>query len=188
MTGRLDAWPPERGDLAYDERSGRTGVVVALPEDTGAGVYHLCPEGGGNEWPALLTHLHPGDRQESTLLTDRLAVWAGTRGATERVAVAALVEEGDVLARGDVRDLLVADTGTAASCDWPRFEARYRNSLVLDASERAFLDFVVAVSFPRLVPLWQVEHLGERRLVVVLRALVALAGASSTVTVGGGSC
>ncbi|MER5493005.1 hypothetical protein [Streptomyces sp. NPDC002490] len=112
-------------------------------------------------------------------LTGRLAAWAGTRGTTEQVAVAALIEEGDVLAREDVRDLLVADTGTAASCDWPRFEARYRNSLVLDASERAFLDFVVAVSFPRLVPLWQVEHLGERRLVVVLRALAALAGAGA---------
>ncbi|MER5493850.1 hypothetical protein [Streptomyces sp. NPDC002490] len=122
------------------------------------------------------------------LLTDRLSAWAGTRGTTEQVAVAVLIEEGDVLAREDVRDLLVVDTETAASCDWPRFEARYRNSLVLDASERAFLDFVVAVSFPRLVPLWQVEHLGERRLVVVLRALVALAGASSTVTVGSSSC
>ncbi|WP_445401582.1 hypothetical protein ACSMX9_09490 [Streptomyces sp. LE64] len=124
------------------------------------------------------------------LLTDRLAAWASTRGATERVAIAALIEEGDVLAREDVRDLLVVDTGRAAHCDWPRFEARYRNSLVLDAGERAFLDFVVAVGFPRLVPLWQVEHLGERRLVVVLRALAALAGAGDTVTVsvGAGSC
>ncbi|WP_445401261.1 hypothetical protein ACSMX9_08420 [Streptomyces sp. LE64] len=123
------------------------------------------------------------------LLTDRLTVWAGTRGPTERVAVAALIEEGDVLARGDVRDLLVVDTRASASCDWPRFEARYRNSLVLDASERAFLDFVVAVSFPRLVPLWQVEHLGERRLVVVLRALAALAGADGvTVSVGASAC
>ncbi|MEV3874522.1 hypothetical protein [Streptomyces sp. NPDC049906] len=135
------------------------------------------------------TDVQHANTPTSPLLTDRLTAWAGTRGTTERIAVAALIEEGDVLARGDVRDLLVAETGTAASCDWPRFEASYRNSLVLDASERAFLDFVVAVSFPRLVPLWQVEHLGERRLVVVLRALAALAGAGAvTVSVGAGSC
>ncbi|OKH91123.1 hypothetical protein [Streptomyces uncialis] len=63
----------------------------------------------------------------------------------ERAAVAALIEEGDVLARGDVRDLLVVENE----------------------------------AFPRLVPLWKVEVLGDRRLGIVLRALARLAGADS---------
>jgi hypothetical protein len=40
-----------------DTATGRTGVVVAVPEDTGAQVYHLCPAGGGDEWPARLDNL-----------------------------------------------------------------------------------------------------------------------------------
>jgi hypothetical protein len=122
-------------------------------------------------------------KSKALLLTDRLTEWARTRDAGERAAVAALIHEGDVLARGDVRDLLVVDTGRVASLDWPRFEGQYRTALVLDTSERAFLDLVVAVGFPRLVPLWQVENLGERRLAIVLRALAALAGCD-TIAVG----
>ncbi|MFD7551767.1 hypothetical protein ACFV0R_17755 [Streptomyces sp. NPDC059578] len=117
------------------------------------------------------------------LLSDRLTAWARTRDTGERAAVAALLQESDVLAREDVRDLLVIDTGKRAYCDWPRFEGQYRTVLVLDTSERAFLDLVVAVGFPRLVPLWQVENLGERRLAIVLRALAALAGVD-TIAVG----
>ncbi|MFF2021510.1 hypothetical protein ACFVW2_06830 [Streptomyces sp. NPDC058171] len=117
------------------------------------------------------------------LLSCRLTEWASGRDLGERAAVAALLQEGDVLARGDVRDLLVVDTGKRAYCDWPRFEGQYRTVLALDASERAFLDLVVAVGFPRLVPLRQVENLGERRLAIILRALAALAGCD-TIAVG----
>ncbi|MFD8934067.1 hypothetical protein ACFV0R_02200 [Streptomyces sp. NPDC059578] len=109
--------------------------------------------------------------------------WARTRDTGEQAAVAALIEEGDVLAREDVRHLLVVEDGDVAVCDWPRFEAQYRTGLVLDVGERAFLDLVVAIGFPRLVPLWQVENLGDRRLAVILRALARLAG-SETVAVG----
>lgn len=42
----------QRGDLAHDTATGRTGVVVALPEDVGASVCHLRPEGGGHDWAA----------------------------------------------------------------------------------------------------------------------------------------
>ncbi|MFF2021198.1 hypothetical protein ACFVW2_05240 [Streptomyces sp. NPDC058171] len=117
------------------------------------------------------------DPEAAPLLTDRLTAWARNRDTGERAAVAALIHEGDVLAREDVRELLVVDTGKRAHCDWPRFEAQYKTALVLDTGERAFLELVVAIGFPRLVPLWQVENLDERRLAVVLRALAALAGA-----------
>ncbi|MFF2024784.1 hypothetical protein ACFVW2_23635 [Streptomyces sp. NPDC058171] len=125
----------------------------------------------------------PEAEEYPQLLTDRLALWGHGLDAGGQGAVAALIQESDILARGDVRDLLVVDTGTRAHCDWPRFEAVYRTTLVLDASERAFLELVVAIAFPRLVPLWQIAALGERRLTIVLRALATLAG-SDTVAVG----
>jgi hypothetical protein len=52
-------WTPRRGDLALDERTKRIGVVVAVPEDTGTSLYHLRPEGGGEEWTAPLDALTP---------------------------------------------------------------------------------------------------------------------------------
>ncbi|MFD4833968.1 hypothetical protein ACFWPV_29615 [Streptomyces uncialis] len=122
---------------------------------------------------------------EAPLLSDQLIEWVRGRDIGEQAAVAALLEEGDVLARGDVRDLLVVENEAEAVvfCDWPRFEAQYRCSLVLDEGEDAFLTLILATAFPRLVPLWKVEVLGDRRLVIVLRALARLAG-SHSVAVG----
>ncbi|MFJ4768285.1 hypothetical protein ACIP88_04060 [Streptomyces uncialis] len=116
-------------------------------------------------------------------MSDRLIEWVRDRDIGERAAVAALIEEGDVLARGDVRDLLVVENEAVVFCDWPRFEAQYRCGLVLDEGEDAFLTLVLATAFPRLVPLWKVEVLGDRRLGIVLRALARLAG-SDSVAVG----
>ncbi|MEU0689995.1 hypothetical protein [Streptomyces uncialis] len=127
--------------------------------------------------------LHDAQLVAPPLLSDRLTAWARTRDIGERAAVDALVEEGDVLAREDVRRLLVVENDAFVFCDWPRFEARYRCSLVLDEGEDAFLTLVLATAFPRLVPLWKVEVLGERRLGVVLRALVRLGG-STAIAVG----
>ncbi|MFD4830435.1 hypothetical protein ACFWPV_11350 [Streptomyces uncialis] len=184
MTERCDAWTPQRGDLAHDGRSGRTGVVVSLPEDTGTDTYHLCDFGGGDEWSVLRAHLvQPDEAHGTLLLSDRLTNWAQDRDIGERAAVAALIEEGDILARGDVRDLLIVESGTVVFCDWPRFEAQYRCALVLDEGEDAFLTLVLATAFPRLVPLWKVEVLGDRRLGIVLRALACLGG-STAIAVG----
>ncbi|WP_329155901.1 hypothetical protein OIU91_41550 (plasmid) [Streptomyces sp. NBC_01456] len=67
-------WTPLRGDLAHDSSASRTGVVVALPEDIGANVYHLCPEGGGDPWPALRDNLTPSsDGAEDGLFLDEAA-------------------------------------------------------------------------------------------------------------------
>ncbi|MFE9659888.1 hypothetical protein [Streptomyces sp. NPDC005955] len=117
------------------------------------------------------------------LLTDRLVEWAAEVDHSMRAAVTALVQEDAVLARADVHALLLVDTGMRVYCEWTRFEDQYRKALVLDTSERAFLDFVVAIAFPRQVPLWPLEHLGERRLAVILRAL-ASCGGSETIAVG----
>ncbi|MEU0691577.1 hypothetical protein [Streptomyces uncialis] len=118
-----------------------------------------------------------------TLLSDRLTAWARTRDAGHQAAVAALIEEDTLLAREDVRALLVGETEAGAFCDWPRFEERYRCALVLDDGEDAFLTLVIATAFPRLVALWRLEALGDRRLGIILRAITRLAG-SDTIAVG----
>ncbi|MER6916516.1 hypothetical protein ABT354_33095 [Streptomyces sp. NPDC000594] len=53
------AWEPRRGDLVHDTGTNRTGVVVALPEDTGTTTYQLSPEGGGIGWTAPASRLTP---------------------------------------------------------------------------------------------------------------------------------
>ncbi|MGW6202202.1 hypothetical protein ACWF9B_00895 [Streptomyces sp. NPDC055089] len=68
------SWAPLRGDLSPDGAVRRTSVVVALPKDTGTNVYHLCPEGGGDPWPALRDHLAPRtDDAEDGLFLDEAA-------------------------------------------------------------------------------------------------------------------
>ena len=52
-------WLPKRGDLAYDTATRRTGVVIAIPKDTGADLHHLRPEGGGDDWTAHTRNLAP---------------------------------------------------------------------------------------------------------------------------------
>ncbi|MFJ7418016.1 hypothetical protein ACIQXD_05305 [Streptomyces uncialis] len=117
------------------------------------------------------------------LLSDRLTEWARLQGLGVQVAVAALIEEDAVLARDDVRALLIVETGAGVFCDWARFESRYRSELRLSPSVDAFLTYVLATAFPRVVPLWKVEALGDRRLGIVLRAIARLAG-SDAIAVG----
>ncbi|WP_405643473.1 hypothetical protein [Streptomyces uncialis] len=123
----------------------------------------------------------PGDRTTSEL-ADRLTEWARTRDRRERSAVAALVEDGSLLERDDLRASLLTASCDEPFVDWSRFESRY-HLLDLDDSERAFLTLVVAIAFPRSVALYHVEFLGDHRLAIVLRALTSSAG-SDTIAVG----
>ncbi|MFJ6572250.1 hypothetical protein ACIQNU_33075 [Streptomyces sp. NPDC091292] len=118
------------------------------------------------------------------LLTGQLAVWVRDQPHCERIAVAALIEEDELLAREDVRRLLVTehDDGTV-SCDWLAFEARYSRAPGLTPADKAFLGYVVAVRFPRNMTFWNLESLGDRRLAIVLRAMAKLAG-SDRIAVG----
>ncbi|MFF2846871.1 hypothetical protein ACFVT5_11115 [Streptomyces sp. NPDC058001] len=117
------------------------------------------------------------------LLSDRLTAWVHGRPSCERAAVAALIEEDELLARDCVHRLLVAEHDGAVSCDWPEFENRYTLAPGLTSADKAFLALILAIRFPRAVPLWPVELLDDRRLGIVLRAIVALAG-SDTIAVG----
>ncbi|MFE1959033.1 hypothetical protein [Streptomyces sp. NPDC059479] len=71
---------PQLGDLAADTaRSGRVGVVVALPGEGSATTYHLRPPGGGPAWsaPADGTTLQPvpAKATHATLLPGHDAVY-----------------------------------------------------------------------------------------------------------------
>jgi hypothetical protein len=59
-----------RGDLVYDPERDCFGVVVALPEDTGASLYYLRPEGGGVEWTASRLVPHPDDAPDGFTLAE----------------------------------------------------------------------------------------------------------------------
>lgn len=52
-------WTPRRGDAVWDTAKRRAGVVIAIPEDTGTHVYHVCPPNGGEAWVARLDDLQP---------------------------------------------------------------------------------------------------------------------------------
>ncbi|MFF2849580.1 hypothetical protein ACFVT5_25075 [Streptomyces sp. NPDC058001] len=118
------------------------------------------------------------------LLTDQLTAWVRDQPPCEQVAVAALIEEDELLARHWVRRLLVAEHDDGAlSCDWLQFEARYTRAPGLTPEDKAFLRLIIAIRFPRDVSLWNLELLDDRRLCIVLRAMAKLAG-SETVAVG----
>ncbi|MFF2845484.1 hypothetical protein ACFVT5_04020 [Streptomyces sp. NPDC058001] len=130
------------------------------------------------------TPTEPSPDDAPPLLTDQLTAWVRHQPQCEQVAVAALIEEDELLAREWVRRLLVAEHDDGGiSCDWLAFEARYTRAPGLTPADKAFLRLIVAVRFPRNVSRWNLEQLDERRLCIVLRAMAKLAG-SDTVAVG----
>ncbi|WP_405925390.1 hypothetical protein [Streptomyces sp. NBC_00035] len=95
----------------------------------------------------------------------------------ERVAVAALAEEGTILAKPSVRTVLVWEPGDGtARCTWERLTG-HLYGLDLDDGERAFLDLLLSVAgVAHQTSLVRVMELGERRLAIILRAMVELSG------------
>ncbi|WP_405909528.1 hypothetical protein OG742_36995 [Streptomyces sp. NBC_00828] len=102
----------------------------------------------------------------------------------ERVAVAALAEEGTILAKDSVRKVLVWEPGDGtARCAWERLTG-HLYGLDLDDGERAFLDLLLSVAgVAHQTSLVRVMELGERRLAIILRAMVELSDCD-TIAVG----
>jgi hypothetical protein len=123
---------------------------------------------------------------DTTPATEAYAAELLTQWATsprDRAAVAALLEEEQLLARDDVRRVLLDKTDDGGmGCDWAQLA---KNLYVLDLTdaERAFLGLVLSIGSPSQVALSRVRDLDERRLAVLLRALVALSGIG-TIAVG----
>ncbi|MEI5102362.1 hypothetical protein RB200_32505 [Streptomyces sp. PmtG] len=111
---------------------------------------------------------------------DRLRAWAVED--LDRIAVAMLIEERDLLSQPGVRRILVVRTDDGVCADWTRLSLRFRE-LKLDESAHAFMEVVLTIALGRQVLLDCVLPLGERRLAVVLRGLAAWAG-GDTIAVG----
>lgn len=116
-------------------------------------------------------------------LAELLTEWARGRTARDRVAVAALVADGELLDRDEIRGALVVKRDGRMACDWERLARRHTLAGSLSESDRAFLVLVLAVARRDAVTLERLALLGHRRLVVVLRALARLGG-SDTIAVG----
>lgn len=93
----------------------------------------------------------------------------------ERTAVQALVEEGELLAQNNVRMALVTKEDGFMTCRWESM-ARRLYTLGLDEGERVFLGLVLSIVGVQRTYLAAVRDLDERRLKIVLRAMVRLAG------------
>ncbi|MER5494846.1 hypothetical protein [Streptomyces sp. NPDC002490] len=108
------------------------------------------------------------------------------RGAVtvrDRAVVTALVEEGVLLGRADVRRALVVEDGAdGPRCDWEGL-ARQLYALELSSSERVFLALLLSMVGVHQTSLSRVHELDEDRLMVVLRALIQLSG-NSRIAVG----
>jgi len=100
----------------------------------------------------------------------------------EQAAVRALVEEEQILARDNFRRAMTWQTDEGIEFSWQNLACNLYG-LNLDESERAFIDLVLSIVWPHQTSLVRVMDLGERRLAIVLRAMIRLAG-NDTLAVG----
>ncbi|UIX32995.1 hypothetical protein [Streptomyces sp. GQFP] len=100
----------------------------------------------------------------------------------EQAAVRALVDEEQILARPTFRTALARQTDDGIEFSWQNL-ACYLYGLGLDESERAFADLVLSLAWPHQTSLTRVMDLDERRLAILLRAMINLSGVD-TLAVG----
>ncbi|GGT82155.1 hypothetical protein ACH4HG_09800 [Streptomyces coeruleorubidus] len=100
----------------------------------------------------------------------------------ERAAVQALVEERTILEVTAVRYALIVDTDHGPTA---RFEglSGCQYTLGLDEGQRSFLGLVLSMVGIGLTTIAAVQDLDERRLPIILRAFLRLAG-NDTIAVG----
>lgn len=97
------------------------------------------------------------------------------RGHRDQVATRALVEEETILQRISVRSALMVTEDGRSTCRWEALAGR-TYSLGLDDAERAFLGLVLSVVGIGHVTIAAAQDLDERRLKILLRAIVQLSG------------
>lgn len=100
----------------------------------------------------------------------------------DRAAARALVKEKTILERWNVRAALIVDSRKGATCRWENLSGR-QYSLGLDAGQRQFLGLVLSMVGIGHITIAAVQDLDERRLGIVLRAVLELAG-NDTLAVG----
>ncbi|OUD00007.1 hypothetical protein [Streptomyces swartbergensis] len=99
-----------------------------------------------------------------------------------RAAVQALAEERTILEVPAVRRALVVDTSRGAKANFEGLSG-LQYGLGLDEQQRTFLGLVLSMVGIGITALASVEDLDERRLPIILRAILRLAG-NDTIAVG----
>jgi hypothetical protein len=100
---------------------------------------------------------------------------ASAKNNRDRIAAQALDEEATILARDNVRTALVEKQDGHMVARWEGLSGRLY-TLGLDDAERAFLGLILSIVSIGSVTLAAVEELDERRLLIIQRAILRLAG------------
>lgn len=100
------------------------------------------------------------------------------KGPRERAVAQALIEEETILDLDAVRNALLTETDGVWTCRWERLLGR-QYGLGLDDGQRAFYGLVLSLLGIGMDPLSAAGRLDERRLMVLLRAVLRVAGNDS---------
>ncbi|WP_435596017.1 hypothetical protein [Streptomyces albogriseolus] len=106
-----------------------------------------------------------------------------TRHRRHRAAVQALVEERTVLSVPAVQRILVVDSRKGRAADFPQLSGLLYG-LGLDEGQRSFLSLVMSMVGLGITTLASMEDLDDRRLPIMLRAILRMAG-NEDLAVGG---
>ncbi|MET7731221.1 hypothetical protein ABZT02_07615 [Streptomyces sp. NPDC005402] len=122
----------------------------------------------------MTTTTRAPDADEDTPQLGELLVQSASN-SRDRAAVQALAEEETLLAHPTVRAALVVKQDGRMTAVWDRLMGRVY-TLGLDDEQRVFLGLVLSMVGIGSVPLSAVERLDERRLLIMQRAILRLAG------------
>lgn len=122
-----------------------------------------------------MTATTPPAEDTATTALEKLLLKESTQ-PRDRAALRALIEEGTILARDNVRQALVVtnDRGAPVGCAWDRV-AKDRYGLGLDEEQRIFVDVVLSIAGPHHVNLGWLMEVDDRRLAILLRAMTEMA-------------
>ena len=115
----------------------------------------------------------PGPEAEYEQLCTELL--RNTRNRRHRAAVQALVEERTVLSRPAVQRMLLVDSRKGRYADFPALSGLLYG-LGLDEGQRCFLSLVMSMVGLGITTLASMEDLDDRRLPIMVRAILHLAG------------
>ena len=122
----------------------------------------------------------PDPEQEFQQLCTQLRRTA--KSARDKAAVQALVEERTILGLPAVRRALIVDTRRGAKVSFEGLSGR-QYGLGLDEQQLSFLGLVLSMFGIGITTLAAVQDLDDRRLPIILRAILRLSG-NETIAVG----
>ncbi|MFI1352506.1 hypothetical protein ACH4TV_02775 [Streptomyces sp. NPDC020898] len=124
----------------------------------------------------------PAEAEDVEVLAFEEQLLTAAAAPREQAAIRALVDEEQILARDAFHRALVRHNPDGMEVSWQNL-ACYLYGLGLNDAERSFVDLVLSIASPHQTSLTRVMDLDERRLAIVLRAMINLAGVD-TLAVG----